>query len=224
MHTQQSAQIATPLTRHKGKQMNKFNLTALAAALCLTASAGAFGAVMSKAEYKSAGQDIAGRYASDQAACKATTGNAKDICSEEAKGREKIAKAELEANYQPSDKHRYDLRIAKADAAYAVAKEKCDDLAGNAKDVCRKEAKSAYVTAKADAKLADKTAVANAAAREKTADAKATARDKTADAQKDAATEKRDAAYAVAKEKCDAFAGDAKAGCLKDAKARYGQS
>jgi len=39
-----------------------------------------------------------------------------------------------------------------------------------------------------------------------------------------AATDKRNAEYAVAKEKCDVFAGDAKAGCVKEAKARYGQS
>jgi hypothetical protein len=33
-----------------------------------------------------------------------------------------------------------------------VAKEKCDDKAGNEKDVCVKEAKAALVRAKADAK------------------------------------------------------------------------
>jgi hypothetical protein len=46
----------------------------------------------------------------------------------------------------------------------------------------------------------------------------------TVEARKDAATEKRDAAYAVAKEKCDTLADDAKAKCIKDAKARYDQS
>ena len=147
------------------------------------------------------------------AACKAVTGNAKDICIEEAKGHEKVAKAELEANYSPSSKHRYDVRMAKANAAYAVAKDKCDDFSGNAKEVCREEAKSAYVTAKADAKVA-----------EKTSDANATARETTTEARKDAATEKLDAAYAVAKEKCEALADEAKVKCIKDAKARYGQS
>ena len=36
--------------------------------------------------------------------------------------------------------------------------------------------------------------------------------------------DKRDAAYAVAKEKCDAMKGDAKDACIKNAKAKYGQS
>ena len=131
--------------------MNKFNLTALAAAFCLAMSTGAIGAI-SKAEYKAAKEDISAKYKTDKAVCTTMTGNAKDICREEAKGREKVAKAELEANDNPSDKHRYDVRIAKAGAAYAVAKEKCDDLSGNAKDVCRKEAKAAHVAAKADAR------------------------------------------------------------------------
>jgi hypothetical protein len=215
--------IASDRKLHKGKVMNKFNLVALLAALCLAISTSAIGGTMSKAEYKAAKQDISAKYKADRAACKAMTGNAKDICIEEAKGREKVAKAELEENYSPSAKHRYNVRMAKAEATYAVAKERCDDFSGNAKDVCRKEAKSAYVAAKADAKLAEKTSDANATAREKTEEANATARETTTEARKDAATEKRDAAYAVAKEKCDAFADDAKAKCIKDAKARYGQ-
>ena len=32
--------------------------------------------------------------------------------------------------------------VAKAESAYAVAKERCDDKSGNAKDVCVKEAKA----------------------------------------------------------------------------------
>lgn len=204
--------------------MNKFNLTALSAAFCLAMSTGAIGGTMSKTDYKAAKEDLSAKYKSEAAACTAMTGNVKDICIQEAKGHEKVAKAELEANDSPSAKHRYDVKLAKADAAYAVAKEKCDDASGNAKDVCRKEAKAAYVAAKADAKVADKTADANATAREKTTDANTTARAKTAEVRKDAATDKRDAEYAVAKEKCDALAGDAKASCVKEAKTRYGQS
>lgn len=44
------------------------------------------------------------------------------------------------------------MRVAMADANYAVAKEKCDDFAGNVKDVCVKESMAAAVTAKATQK------------------------------------------------------------------------
>ena len=215
--------------------MNKLNFTAVAAAIAMVFSAGAMGATVTKSEYKAANDGISATYKSDKAACGAMKANAKDICIQEAKGKEKVAKAELEANYKPTDKNRNEVRVAKADATYSVAKEKCDDLAGNAKDVCVKEAKAAHVAAKADAKVAIKTAEVNAVAQEKRADANATAqekkvdanataREKTADVKKDAAADKRNADYAVAKEKCDPLAGDAKANCIKEAKVRYGQS
>ena len=143
--------------------MKKLDFTALSAACLLALSTGAIGA-MTKAEHKAAAGTIAATYTSDKSACKPMGGNAKDVCMQEAKGRDSVAKAELEATFSPSDKHHYDVRIAKADAAYAVSKEKCDDFAGNAKDVCRKEATSAHVTAKANAKVAEKSADANAAA------------------------------------------------------------
>ena len=208
----------------KESNMYKFNLTAFAAAFCIAMSAGAGAAVTSKAEYKAAKVEIADKYKSDKVACKGLAGNTRDICMVEAAGNEKVARAELEANYGPSAKNQYNLRIARADASYAVAKEKCDDFAGNAKDVCGKEAKSAYIAAKADARLAEKTTAANATAREKSTDANTTARQKNIDAGRDAVAEKRNAAYAVAKEKCAAFAGDAKANCVREAKQRYGQS
>jgi hypothetical protein len=204
--------------------MKNLNLTILSAALFLTMSTGAMAATMTKAEYKEAKNALSATYKKEQAACKPLKGNAKDICVEEAKGREKVGKAELEANFAPSDKHQYDVRMAKAEADYAVAKEKCDDLSGNAKDVCRKEAKAAFVTAKANAKVTEKSADANATAREKSSEANAKARKSTADARKDASTEKRDAEYAVAKEKCEAYSGDAKTTCVNEAKARFGQN
>lgn len=204
--------------------MIKFKLSVLSAALCFVASSGVMAAALSKADFKAAKGEISAVYKADKAACNALSGNAGDVCKEEAKGKEKVAIAELEMNQEPTEKHQYDLRMTKANAAYAVAKEKCDDFAGNAKDVCQKEAKSALVAAKADAKVAEKTAEASATANKKSADANATARAKTTEVRRDAATDKRNADYAVAKEKCDAMAGDAKAGCIKNAKALYGQS
>ena len=187
--------------------MNKINLTAVAAAFALAISGSAFS--MTRAEYKSGKDEFSAKYKSEKAACKSMTGNAKDICIEEAKGREKVGKAELEQTYQPSDRHAYDARLAKAKADYNVAKEKCDDRKGNDKDVCVKEAKAAFTSAKADAKVS-----------KKTADASAT----RVAAKKDAAEDKRDANYSVAKEKCDAMTGAAKDACVKQAKAKYGQS
>jgi hypothetical protein len=193
--------------------MTKFNLSALTIACCLAIGTGTVAAATSKAEYKTAKDEIAAKYKSDKATCAPMTGNAKDICMAQAKGDQTVERAKLEESHHPSYKHRYAVRVAQADATYAVAKEKCDDLAGNAKDVCVKEAKAAHVSAKADAKLS-----------EKTSDANVTAGEQKAGARKDASADKRAADYAVAKEKCEPMAGDVKANCIKDAKARYGQT
>lgn len=144
---------------------------------------------------------ISADYKVAKAQCDALAANAKDICVEEAKGREKIALAELEYTRTGKAEDHLKIAIAKAEAAYEVAKERCDDKAGNDKDVCRKEAKAAEVRAKADAQVA----MAGAEAR------------------RDANTDQRNAEYKVAIEKCDALAGDAKHACVDAAKLRYGK-
>ena len=204
--------------------MKKFTLATLAMAMLLTLPVGALAATVTKAEYKTAKSEISANLSAEKKACAAKNGNAKDICLEEAKGRSKVARAQLEENYAPSTRHGYQLRMARADAAYGVAKEKCDDNTGNTKDVCRKEAKSAYVTAKANAKLDEKTTQNNATANEKASDAKMTALEKNAAAQATANKNKNNAAFALAKEKRDAYNGDVKTNCVKDAKSAYGQN
>lgn len=197
--------------------------TPLIAAMLLGLSFGAAAAPLTKAEYKAGKTEISAKYKADKKACNDHAGNAKDICIEEAKGAEKIAKAQLLANYEPSMKHTYDVSVAKAKAAFAIAKEKCDDQTGNAKSVCRKEADAAYTTAMAEAKLKEKTGENNQKAAEKITDAKTTAVDKNAIARKDANSEILDAEYKAAIEKCNAFAGDMKTKCMADAKIRYGK-
>ena len=204
--------------------MNKYRIAAIATAFTLVFSAGAIAINMSNDDYKAGKAGIAAEYKSARANCDAFSANAKDVCIAEAKGRENVAKAELEASHKPTNKNRYNVSIARADATYSVGKEKCDDKAGNVKDVCLKEATADAVAARADAKARLQTADANQVAADKTAAARAQAGEKGAAARQDAATDKRNADFAVAKEKCDIFAGDAKSACVKEAKARFGQS
>lgn len=167
---------------------------------------------LTKAKYKIAKENIATTYKTEKTACGSMAGNAKDICVEEAKAKEKIAKADLELQFAPSVKTTYKARIAKAEAEYSVDKERCDDASGNAKDVCVKEAKAKETTAIADAKAA-----------EKTSDAKATSNEKISDARKEAADDKAGAQYKLATEKCDSQSGAAKDKCVADAKLQYGK-
>jgi hypothetical protein len=162
----------------------------------------AHAASMSKAVYTAAKTRISAEYKSDKAACASLAGNAKDVCVEEAKAKEKVARAELEYGFTGKAGDRTKVAVAKAESAYAVAKEKCDDQAGNAKDVCVKEAKAVETKALADAKMGTE----------------------IGEAKKDAAADKRDADYNVAVEKCDALAGDAKSSCIAAAKAKFGKN
>lgn len=111
-------------------------------------------AAPTKAEYAAAKATISADYKAAKAACDSLKANAKDICKEEAEATEKNARAELEfsASGKPADGTK--VQVVKADGAYEVAKERCDDLAGNAKDVCNKEAKAAHVAAVGAAKTA----------------------------------------------------------------------
>lgn len=208
------------------------NALALVAGLAFSTTAMAGG--MSKAQYQSVEKSIDAEFTAAKASCASLAGNAADICLAQAKGKAGVSKADLEAQYEPSAKNGQAARVARADAEYAVALERCDDKAGNVKDVCVKTAMAAKVHAIANADTWMKTSEANAKASETSAEAKAKASETSAkanakateavtDARRDAAAEKRDADYAVAKEKCDALAGDAKDLCINDAKARFSQ-
>jgi len=198
-----------------------FHLHLIALAVCIAASGTAMAQTMTKSDYKAGDDKISAEYKTAKSACNAMSGNAKDMCVVDAKGKEKIALAELELAYHPTLKNQYELRIAHADAAYAMAREKCDDMAGNAKDVCVKEAKAAEVSAKADAKVQKATVDANTDAKATATQAMSKASDQKMETRKDAAIDKLDAQYKVEQEKCNTFAGDTKDQCLATAKTRF---
>ena len=172
---------------------------ALAALLCLGSAQAATN--FSKATYQGAKADIKAAYKTDRAACASLSDNAKDVCIEQAKAGEKVALAQLEANYSGSPKDEVKLHTAQYEARYAVAKEKCDDLSGQPKDVCVQEAKTTRDKAKGDAKLTQAVTTAMA----------------------DDVSVKLKADYKLAREKCDSLAANAKDVCVASAKARYNE-
>jgi len=183
--------------------MNKIPVLKQALVVCaLLALPLAHAAPMAKADYTAAKANIGADFKADKAICASLAANAKDICIEQAKAKEKVARAELEHAYTGKPKDQNKLAVVKAESAYAVAKEKCDDLKGNDKDVCVKQAKAVEVKALADAKAGQQ----------------------IGEAKSDAAQDKRDADYKVAVAKCDALAGDAKSACGAAAKAKFGKS
>ena len=97
--------------------------------------------------YKAATDKAANEYKSAKAACDTQTGNAKDICQEQAKVARATAEANATMQYKNDKKSIEKARTELADAQYDLAKEKCDGLDGNAKDSCLSTAKSQKVAA-----------------------------------------------------------------------------
>lgn len=108
-------QTRTPMSTH-------FNLKTTLCIAILLALPVARAASMAEADFKAAKIRISSEYKAQKTACGSL--------------------AELEYNYTGNPADHNKLVTARAEAAYEVAKEKCDDMAGNAKDVCVKEAKA----------------------------------------------------------------------------------
>lgn len=175
--------------------------TSMIVCTLLTASV-TWAATMARSEYSAAKGQISGDYKTDRAACDKNSGNERDICTEKAKAKEKVAKAELEYNYTGKASDAKRLAIVKGDTTYSVAKEMCESKTRNDKSVCMKEAKAAHIKATADAKMTKN----------------------ISDAKKSATDDKRDAEYDVATQKCESLTGDVKAACVNQAKMKFGKN
>jgi len=92
-------------------------MLALASTFFVAGQAGA----MTKDEYKVAKEKVEADYKVAKAQCDTMKDNAKDVCQKEAKGKEEVAKAELEQQYQPSDSHARKVAEEKVKATYEVA-------------------------------------------------------------------------------------------------------
>ena len=77
---------------------------------------------MTRADFQAGKTRISAEYKTNKAACSTQSGNARDICVEEAKGKEKVARAELEFGYTAKPADQTKLLVAKAESAYAIAK------------------------------------------------------------------------------------------------------
>lgn len=104
------------------------------------------------ATYRNFTKQAAADYKAAAARCRDMSGNAKDVCMEEAKVARARADADAIAKYNNTPKGRTKARASVANAEYELAKEKCDDLSGDTKDSCVANARAARTAALADAR------------------------------------------------------------------------
>ncbi len=181
--------------------LHKYFQTTFACLLSLT-SAYALAENMTRSEFATAKSAISADYKTDKTACDSSKDNAKDICKEQAKGKEKIAIAELNFKRSGTQSDNSKIAVAKADSTFNVAKEVCDDQSGEAKTLCRTEAKSAHTKALAESKMVKK----------------------IGEAKMDEKQDINTADYKVAVEKCETASGNAKTACIASAKTKYNKN
>ena len=104
--------------------MKLTHIAALVAALGLGSVGSAFAAkdLMARDAYKAEKDRIEAEYKASKEACNKLSGNAEDVCKAEAKAKQRIAEADLDAKNQGTAKARSDARVARAEGAYLVAR------------------------------------------------------------------------------------------------------
>ena len=175
-------------------------------ALALSYAASSASIAMTKVEHQNQKSTISGDYKVSRDKCNSLKANAKDICVSEAKGAQMIARAELKSAYEPSARHTQKVAMAKSDAAYDIAKEKCDDSQGNAKSVCRADAKAAHVKASNEARVLRVNAETDKL---------------NSNVQKMATQDEHEASFKAATARCDSMSGASKDICVTDAKSKH---
>ncbi|WP_426190140.1 BON domain-containing protein [Massilia sp. DWR3-1-1] len=120
------------------------------------------------ATYRNVTQKAAADFKLATNACKDMSGNAKNVCMEEAKAARAHTEADAVAQYNNTSAGRAKARNAVADADFAVAKAKCQDASGAEKDSCLANAGAVHTAAiaevKADRAVAGATPVTTAPA------------------------------------------------------------
>ncbi len=108
---------------------------------------------MTEQEHGAARDRIAAQEKAEARACKRLKGNARDICHAQAQGQAKVARARLDAQYAPGPEAEQQVKYARADAEYAIARERCDDARRDARSRCLRQAKEAREALERHAKV-----------------------------------------------------------------------
>jgi hypothetical protein len=110
---------------------------------------------------------IDAEFAAARERCSDLAGQTKDVCVAEAHAARQIRKAEVAARRQGTVKARYDAQVARAEAEFGVAKERCAVHAGATREACVADARLQEAHAKDAARRARREAEARETANPK---------------------------------------------------------
>ena len=121
-------------------------------ALGIGASVDSPRSLMARADYDQARRVIEAEARAALAQCRALEARDKDVCKAQARGQERVSKADLDARYRGTVAAESDTRLARAKATYEVARASCANRAGEERSACLKAARAEKVKALADAR------------------------------------------------------------------------
>jgi hypothetical protein len=127
------------------------SISAIAVAIAALACGSAAAVPMAKDEYTASKARIDANYQTERQKCGDRHGNAAALCIARAHGERNVGKAELEATFKPSRDTNYQAAIARANAAYEIAKLECNDRKDAERKGCVKDAEAARASAKKEA-------------------------------------------------------------------------
>lgn len=184
----------------------------IAVAMTMAFGAGAAfaaGNAMSREDHQARKERIEADYKAARQQCDGMKGNAKDVCMAQAKGKNEVVKAQLEAQRDPGPKRDSHVQKKQAEADYNVARQKCDDLRHVARDACRNDAKATYEHAKDQAKVAP------------AAEGKGVRSDQSQRDGRQARNASTDTEYAAARERCGTLSPQARDNCMNEVRKRF---
>ena len=114
----------------------------------------AAGAQAADAPYAVQLDRIEADYRTARESCEGAAGHSRNVCVAEARALRRIAQAELAARSSGTPKSQYDARVARAEAEFDVAKERCGEHSGHQRELCIHDARAAEARAKDEARVA----------------------------------------------------------------------
>jgi hypothetical protein len=129
---------------------NTHRLT-LATLLCISAGLPIVAAEITPSVLDQSLREIGTRFKRERASCYRLAPYERSICLQVAEGQEQLERAELAERYQPSDKHRFQLAMAREEARHARERQRCQTLELSARAPCMERAREDFMTGKADA-------------------------------------------------------------------------
>ena len=127
--------------------MIRLSRSSLSALLCAGLLAGP-ALAMGPQDYQAAQRQLRAEWRATEPLCDALNDVDEDLCETALEGAARIQQADLKLQYQPSERHREQLRRAVARYTYEVSKEKCDRLDGAAERACEQAARRDFAAAR----------------------------------------------------------------------------